>query len=216
VNRTPVEWGDYVRAANPGFQGYYPKIIIYQGKRDLVVNHKNAHELIEQWTNLHLTDTLADDTINDFANNVNIKKYIYKNSLNETVVSYYEVKNIGHALMINPGNCRDEGGKLVPFSVDEDYFSTYWTAIDFGLIKTPEITGKSIVQKNEQNIEYSVPYYNGSSYSWSFPDDATVTGAENKNIIILNFGQKSGTVSVIENDSAHCYFRYPSLKVEVK
>lgn len=216
VNRTPLEWGDYVRSADPSFKGSFPKIIIYQGKRDLVVNHRNAHELIEQWTNLHSTDTLADDTINDFANNINIKKYIYKNSSNEVVVSYYEVKNIGHALMVNPGNCRDEGGKNVAFSVDDDYFSTYWTAIDFGLIKEPKIIGRSLVQQNEQNIEYSVPFYKGSTYSWSFPDDATIVGEENKNVLILNFGQQPGTISVIENDSLHCYFRYPSLKVEVK
>lgn len=216
VNRTPAEWGDFVRNANPAFKGPYPRIIIYQGKRDIVVNHRNAHELIEQWTNIHNIDTIANDTINDFANNVNIKKYLYKNARNENVVSYYEVKNIGHALMINPGNCRDEGGKMVPFSVDEDFFSTYWTAIDFGLIPAPEIKGKKEVMEQEQNVKYSVPFYKGSVYSWSYPDDAVPVGADNKNEIILNFGKKQGSVSVLESDSAGCYIRYPSLKVSVE
>jgi poly(hydroxyalkanoate) depolymerase family esterase len=216
VNRTPLEWGDYVRNANPAFKGPYPKIIIYQGRRDLVVNHKNAHEMIEQWTNVHGIDTLATDTINDFANNVNIKKYLFKNSNGENVVTYYEVKNIGHALMINPGNCRDEGGKIVPFSVDEDFFSTYWTAVDFGLIPEPKISGKNKIQLNEQNVEYSVPYFKGSTYSWSFPDDAIPVGAEDHNTLKLNFGKRSGSISVVEHDSAGCYFRYPALKVLVK
>jgi poly(hydroxyalkanoate) depolymerase family esterase len=215
VNRTPKEWGDYVRDANPAFKGQYPKIIIYQGKRDLVVNHKNAHEMIEQWTNIHGIDTLATDTIKSFANNGNIIKYLYKNAANENVIIYYEVKNIGHALMINPGNCRDEGGKMVPFSVDEDYFSTYWTAIDFGLIPEPKITGSNQVQQNEQNVEYSVSYFKGSTYNWSFPDDAVPVGADNQNIIKLNFGKRAGSIGVVEHDSAGCYFRYPSIKIKV-
>jgi poly(hydroxyalkanoate) depolymerase family esterase len=216
VNRSPKEWGDFVRDANPAFKGPYPKMIIYQGRRDLVVNHRNAAELIEQWTNIHGADTLADDTMNDFANNVNIRRYIYKNAANQTVVTFYDVKNIGHALMINPGNCRDEGGKMVPFSVDEDYFSTYWTAIDFGLIPRPEIIGKAEVTEGEQHVKYSVPFYKGSTYSWSYPDDAMPAGPENTNELILDFGKKQGSVSVLENDSAGCYIRYPSLKLVLK
>jgi poly(hydroxyalkanoate) depolymerase family esterase len=216
VNRTPKEWGDYVRNASPAYKGTYPKIIIYQGKRDLVVNYKNAREMIEQWTNVHGGDTLASDTINDFADNVNIKKYLYKNLSGEDVVAYYEVRNIGHALMINPGNCRNEGGKMVPFSVDEDFFSTYWTAIDFGLIPAPKITGKQEVIAEEQNVEYSVPFYKGSTYSWSYPDDATPVGVDNQNVLKLNFGKRLGSISVVEHDSAGCYTRYPSLKVSMK
>lgn len=216
VNRSPKEWGDLVRDQNPAFKGKYPKIIIYQGKRDVVVNHKNAHELVEQWTNLNGLDTLATDTIQDFANNVNIKRYEYKNADKENAVIYYEVKNIGHALMINPGNCRDEGGKMVPFSVDDDFFSTYWTAIDFGLIPEPRIKGKTEIAEGEKQVEYSVPFYKGSTYSWTYPDDAVVDGVSNTNVIKLNFGKRSGSVSVLENDSAGCYIRYPSLKVKLK
>lgn len=216
VNRSPKEWGDLIRDANPAFKGPYPKILIYQGRRDVVVNYKNAYELVEQWTNVQSTDTIADDTINDFANNINIKKYMYRNAAGEVVVSYYDVKNIGHALPVNPGNCRDEGGKMVPFSVDEDFFSTYWTAIDFGLIAEPKIIGKTNVSVNEQQVQYSVPMNPGSTYSWSYPDDATPVGTENGNVIILNFGKRSGKVSVVENDKEHCYFRFPSLNVNVR
>lgn len=216
VNRSPKEWGDFVRDANPAFKGPYPKMIIYQGKRDVVVNHKNAYEMIEQWTNVNAADTIADDTINDFANNVNIKKYIYRDANKKEVLSFYDVKNIGHALQVDPGNCRDQGGKMVPFSVDNDYFSTYWTAIDFGLIPEPKVTGKKELSVGEQNVEYSVPYYKGSTYSWSYPDDATPVGSETGNVLILNFGKRQGTVSVLEHDSAGCYVRYPGLKVTVK
>lgn len=216
VNRSPKEWGDFIRDANPAFRGPFPKMIIYQGRRDIVVNYRNAHELVEQWTNVQGTDTIADDTVNDFANNINIRKYIYRNAAGDDVVLYYDVKNIGHALMINPGNCRDEGGKMVPFSVDEDFFSTYWTAIDFGLIPEPKVSGKKTVQAGEQQVEYSVPMNPGSVYSWSYPDDAMPVGSETGNVLILNFGKRSGSVSALENDTAHCYFRYPALKVTVK
>jgi poly(hydroxyalkanoate) depolymerase family esterase len=215
VNRSPAEWGDLVRNENPAFKGKFPKMIIYQGRKDLVCNHKNAHELIEQWTNIHAIDSIADDTINDFANNVNIKKYIFRDASRQEIVTYYEVKNIGHALMINPGNCRDEGGKLVPFSNDSDFFSTYWTAIDFGLVPKPVVSGKNTVTESEE-VEYSVPFYKGSTYSWTYPDDAVAIGQENLNVIKLKFGKRSGSISALENDSAGCYIRYPSLKVELK
>ena len=105
---------------------------------------------------------------------------------------------------------------MVPFSVDDDFFSTYWTAIDFGLIPEPKIVGKAELKEGEQRVKYSVPFYKGSTYSWSYPDDAVPVGPENTNEIILDFGKKQGAVSVLENDSAGCYFRYPSLKVVVR
>ncbi|HEX8516948.1 MAG TPA: PHB depolymerase family esterase [Bacteroidia bacterium] len=216
INRSPEEWGALVRDANPAYNGPFPQMIIYQGKRDIVVNHKSAHELIEQWTNVYGIDTLADDTVKDFADNVNIRKYIYHDDKGKERLLYYEVKNIGHSLLVNPGNCRDEGGKMVSFSSDEDFFSTYWTAIDFGLIPRPEITGKTEIKEGEQDVEYSVPLNNGSGYSWSYPDDARAVGPENTNILKLNFGKREGRISVVENDSAGCYFRYPSLKVKMK
>ena len=56
--RTPREWGDAVRAASP-WTGPWPKISIWHGALDTVVNINNAQASVAQWADLHglaLTD----------------------------------------------------------------------------------------------------------------------------------------------------------------
>ena len=36
--------------------------------------------------------------------------------------------------MINPGDAITQGGETGTFAVDKDFHSTYWIAVDFGLI----------------------------------------------------------------------------------
>jgi poly(hydroxyalkanoate) depolymerase family esterase len=56
--RSPREWGDAVRSASPP-QGPWPKISIWHGALDPVVNINNAQASVAQWVDLHglsLTD----------------------------------------------------------------------------------------------------------------------------------------------------------------
>ena len=56
--RSPREWGDAVRSASPR-QGPWPKISIWHGALDPVVNLNNAQASVAQWADLHglsLTD----------------------------------------------------------------------------------------------------------------------------------------------------------------
>jgi feruloyl esterase len=56
--RSPREWGDAVRAASP-WTGPWPKISIWHGALDPVVNVNNAQASVAQWADLHglaLTD----------------------------------------------------------------------------------------------------------------------------------------------------------------
>src|SRR5690606_17172057 len=52
VNKTPEEWGDYVRAINPSFTGPRPRIQLNHGNQDETINYNNFRESIEQWTNV--------------------------------------------------------------------------------------------------------------------------------------------------------------------
>ncbi|MBF0154039.1 MAG: PHB depolymerase family esterase [Magnetococcales bacterium] len=50
--RSPQQWGDRVRqAVHP--PGQWPRVSIWQGTHDWVINPDNARELVKQWTNLH-------------------------------------------------------------------------------------------------------------------------------------------------------------------
>src|SRR6185295_7592806 len=51
-SRTPAQWGDLVRAANPGYAGPWPRVTIWHGTGDTTVVPANATELRDQWTNV--------------------------------------------------------------------------------------------------------------------------------------------------------------------
>lgn len=52
VNWTPQEWGDYVRAINPDYNGPRPRLQLNHGNQDEVISYNNFNEAIEQWTNV--------------------------------------------------------------------------------------------------------------------------------------------------------------------
>ena len=215
--KSPDKWGDLVREQNPKYTGAYPRMIIYQGNADVVVNKRNGSQLMKQWTNLHHLTTTPSETIKRFAKIKAIEKNIYRDSTGKAMVMYYRIKHLGHALLVDPGKCANQGGKHLAFSADKNYFSSYWTAVDFGLIHLPQIEGKKTVAANEQHITYSVPSSNtNSKFVWSFPKGCEVIENKGNNSITLNWGNKPGNIDVIECTSDKCKQTYPTLYVQVK
>ena len=133
--KTAKKLAEPVIKQNPLYNQKYPRLIVVHGKNDNVVNIKNSYSLIKQWSYLHNTDDIADSTIKTFEGNADISKYFYRDASKNNVMIFYEVENLGHALMIDPGNEITKGGETGTFAVDKDFFSTYWIAVDFGLIK---------------------------------------------------------------------------------
>jgi len=132
--KTPEEWQQLIENQHPEFNGHYPKIIILQGTNDKVVIPENATELIEQWTSIHQIDRIPDDEIKDFNGKQGLSKSTYTNEKEYPLVIFYSAEGLGHQLMIDPGNGTIQGGNTGRFAIDADFFSTYWIAVDFGLI----------------------------------------------------------------------------------
>lgn len=122
---------------NPSFKDQYPLMIIYQGLNDLVVNHKNAGLLITQWTGINHCDTIPDKKEHPFKNVADIKRMEYQDSSGRTVLIFYEVDNLGHRILVKPGNNKDKGGETGMYGAAKNFHSTYQTAKDFGIIKEP-------------------------------------------------------------------------------
>jgi endo-1,4-beta-xylanase len=58
VSKTPQEWGNLVRAADPGFRGPRPRMQLWHGTEDTILHYPNFGEEIKQWTNVSgLTQT---------------------------------------------------------------------------------------------------------------------------------------------------------------
>lgn len=126
-----------LKKQNPDYIGSYPSLIIYQGTNDPVVKSENVRYLISQWAGINKADTIPDKIETHFMGNDDITRKEYTDSLGNIKVLYYEVGNLGHRLMVKPGDKEDEGGKLGLFGVDKNFHSTYQTAKDFGILKTP-------------------------------------------------------------------------------
>ncbi len=124
-----------VKNQNPNYEGPYPTLIIYQGLNDPIVNYKSAALIVNQWTGINNTDSFPDKVEPSYKGIEDICRKEYADSLGKTVVIFYEVNNLGHRLMIRPGEQESEGGRIGLFGVNKGFHSTYQTALDFGIIK---------------------------------------------------------------------------------
>ena len=214
--RSPAKWAKLVHDQNPDYTGTYPRMIIYQGKMDVVVNKNNGKQLVKQWTALHGIGQKPDETIRHFAHARLVEKNIYNDTSGNAAVIYYKLKAVGHALPIDPGRCTQQGGKLTAFSRDINYFSTYWTAVDFGLIPRPTISGEAAVNARAKNLTYSVPADPDSKYKWHLPKGCRIIGDRNASSITIDWGDREGNVDVTEISAGRCKQVYSTLLVKVK
>lgn len=214
ISMSPEHWASLVKAQNPAYNGAWPRVIVYHGNADLVVNPRNAKQIVKQWTSLHNISPHPTQTIKHFAQVPALEKNIYSNADGMPWVIYYKMRHMGHALPVYPGHCEQKGGHMVPFSANKKYFSTYWTAIDFGLIKAPEISGKTTVSANEQ-VTYSVPANAQSAFTWKFPRGCKIVGNNGANTLTLIWGNKPGNIDLTETDGQQCKRVYPTLLVSV-
>ncbi len=52
ISKTPQQWGDLVRAADPGYTGPRPRMQLWHGTADTTLAYPNFGEEIKQWTNV--------------------------------------------------------------------------------------------------------------------------------------------------------------------
>ncbi len=216
VNKTPEQWRELVWQQNPAFKDKYPKVIVFHGKNDPVVNINNAKELVEQWTALHKTDTIADETIEGYLNAKDVTRLAYKNKEEEEVVVFYKISDMGHAIPVGPGYCDNQGGRKAVFATDKNFYSTYYTACEFGLIPNWKINGPDQLVAGEKNVLYSVQQKPDYIYEWQIPKDAEVLGSKTSNEVKLNWGSQAGSVNVIETGANTCKYYHQPIQVKVK
>ncbi len=125
---------EFVRSQNPNYKYQYPKISIWHGKKDHIVNPKNATIILQQWAAIHQIDTIADIQISNFKDIGGIQYSGYNNSQNQTQIKLYLIDHLGHQILIAPGEQSFKGGKTGIFGVDRGFHSTFQVAQDFGLV----------------------------------------------------------------------------------
>lgn len=217
IIKTPAQWSALVKNENPGYLGPFPHVAIFHGTVDLTVNINNATELIKQWTDLNNADQTADVTNSSFQGNSVVEQTIYNDNLNNPVVYYYKITNMGHGISLDTGACPRQGGATGTYAIEKNFHSTYWAADFFGILINPySISGAIQVAQNAMNVTYSVVNTVGSAYFWTLPAGASIVSGQGSNSIVVNFGIASGDVSVQETTSAGCKNDIASLYVTVE
>lgn len=154
-NKTPQEWGDFVRGAYT-YNGIYPKLFVCQGTNDAIVDPVNEERLVDQWTNVHGVDQTADNTTASFQGNTNVTQKLYQNSaLDDTLVITYTVNNMAHGIAVDPGNGTMQGGETSLGAFDVNFFSTYWMADFFGLLSNTTSVESNSIESNNTNFSLS-------------------------------------------------------------
>jgi hypothetical protein len=174
-----------------------------------------AKELMKQWTNVHNTDTIPDSIVSSFNGNNLIQLKKYNDASGKTVVQTYMIGTMQHGISVDPGTCFQQGGMAGSYSYDENFYSSFWAAEFFGIIKFPySITGPISVLFNQQNIVFSIPSHSGSTYNWAVPKGAVIVSGQGTNLVTVNWGVNSGFIVVNETNSSSCKIGPTELYVE--
>jgi acetylxylan esterase len=91
VIRTPDEWGDLVRAADPGYRGLRPKMQLWHGTADTILYYPNFGEEVKQWANvLHARPARTDHPRPTWTHTV------YRDRFGRSAVDAYSVEGGTH------------------------------------------------------------------------------------------------------------------------
>jgi poly(hydroxyalkanoate) depolymerase family esterase len=129
VTDTPAQWGDKVRSSDPGYNGPWPRVAIWQGTSDSTVVPANGTELRDQWTNVwgigqspSSTESLPGSTT----------LTTYNDATGAPAVELYSISGMGHGLAVDPGSATEQCGTTGAYFLDT-ICSSYYTARFWGL-----------------------------------------------------------------------------------
>ncbi len=123
------QWGDLVRSAAPAGSGA-PRVAIFHGASDAVVQKVNADELVLQWTNVH---GLSSATATESVGTVTRTTWVGKDGVAR--VQSWSIPKMGHGTAVDPARgCGTAGA----FLLDVGLCSTRESARFFGLLEGEE------------------------------------------------------------------------------
>ncbi len=125
---TPAQWGDRVRAAS-SWTGPWPIVSIWHGDADYVVRPLNATESMQQWTNVHGIDQVADvtDTV------AGVPHRVYADTAGRPRVETYTIPGMGHGTPVDPGTGATQCGTAGAYILDANICSSYYIGRFWGL-----------------------------------------------------------------------------------
>ena len=168
-------------------------------------------------TSVGLTPALVTDTITSPATNTNIAQgtdITFTASAGTTFgsitqIAFYQGKTLIGTDAVSPYTVTwknsDTGSyRITAIATNSILQTSDSSAITINVGIAPiqhTITGLTSITPNQQGVVYSVPDTTGATYKWTLPSGATIASSSSNNSqIMVNFGNKGGTVSVTETN----------------
>jgi acetylxylan esterase len=98
TTKTAQEWGDLVRAMDPGYSGHRPRLQIIQGDADQTISFKNSAEAIKEWTNVLALSTAPTSTDTITTSVATYSRQFWKNACGYTVLEAWAGHGGGHSM----------------------------------------------------------------------------------------------------------------------
>jgi poly(hydroxyalkanoate) depolymerase family esterase len=126
---TASGWGDLVRRAS-GHAGPFPRVSIWHGSADPVVNPANAGASVLQWTDVHGIGAQppAQDAVGGHP------RRTFRDAAGRAVVESVSVAGMGHGVPVDPGAGADQCGTAGAFVLDADVCSSLFIARFWGIL----------------------------------------------------------------------------------
>jgi poly(hydroxyalkanoate) depolymerase family esterase len=166
-NKTPAQWGDLVRAANPGYTGPWPRVAIWYGTSDTTVAPANATELRDQWTNVlgvapspTATTSLPGGTTRESYGNV---------------VELDRVSGIAHGTPVDPGSAANQCGTTGTYYL-QSICSSYYLAQFWGLVSPGGGTSSPTPGPTPTVTATAAPCFTASNYAHTVAGRAHQSG----------------------------------------
>ena len=139
-SRPAGELGDLVRSASD-HKGPWPKLSVWHGSADRMVNPANANEIVKQWLDVHhLPSTpMSEATVDGYP------RQIWWNADGETVVESYTITDMAHGTPLGTADNDERYGTKGAFLIEAGISSSYHIASFFGLtewIRRPKENAK--------------------------------------------------------------------------
>jgi poly(hydroxyalkanoate) depolymerase family esterase len=126
--RLPEEWGDLMRSAS-SHGGPWPKLSVWHGSADSIVNPSNAEEIAKQWANVH---GLAAEP--DLAQRVRgHDRRVWRDAAGKEVIESYTISGMGHGVPLGGVDGADACGHAGAFHVDVGLSSSLQIAKFWGI-----------------------------------------------------------------------------------
>lgn len=123
-HHSAIDWGSQVTQAAQ-HSGPWPRVSIWHGRGDDIVNPANATVLAKQWTAVHDID--LDPELEETWTNGTVHK-VYRDKLGEARVELYLIPDMGHGVPVAPGKGKKQCGQASFFFPDIGICASYHIA----------------------------------------------------------------------------------------